>query len=218
MEVRGKQSQPHPRPPPLSEAEELQVLRPAGPPEPGAPGGSDAGWSGPSLGQCAVRCAPECWRWRTLPVRGQVTTPVVLLLTSHTTLSVSVATDPQLVQLLVGLHQLFLQLDNLQHGFVLHVQQSLRHLRTGETRCLSHTPVIVQQMLQPQTRPVSPCSSSPPAPPPAPEQPSWSQRPPAASPRRTRCPGTPGSAPAAGRSLCASASEGHRQSRVMMEE
>ena len=51
---------------------------------------------------------------------------------------------------------------------------------------------------------------SPPAPPPAPGRRSWSQRPPAGRPRRTRCPGTPGSAPAACRSPCASVSGGRK--------
>lgn len=41
------------------------------------------------------------------------------------------STDPDMIQLLVGLHQLFLQFDNLQHRFILYIQQALRHLWTG---------------------------------------------------------------------------------------
>lgn len=35
------------------------------------------------------------------------------------------STDPEVVQLLVGLHELFLQLYDLQHCFILDVQQAL---------------------------------------------------------------------------------------------
>ena len=42
--------------------------------------------------------------------------------------NVGVGSDPDMVQLLVGLHQLFLQFDDLQHCFVLHIQQAFRHL------------------------------------------------------------------------------------------